>query len=180
MSFSSDKPLQSNQLPISLEIPDPDHPNFNDILSLSFKRISDSMNTKEGSLFPLEEIANFNNYFKYSNPATFEADVANFRSGYRVTFDLIALNLGAPIPIGVTILTLTATTQPPLINQILYPTRAYGGATIAGPIYIFVNDPQLYVRFDNTVPLAQNIIITNNTGFPITQFYWVMEFLKSD
>jgi len=178
MSFSSNIPLQSNQLPISINLPTPDHPDFSDILSLTIKRISDSMNKKEGSLFPLEETANFNQYFKYSDPVNFIADVVNFRGGYRVTFDLIALNAGVAIGAGVTTLTLTATTQPPLINQILYPTRAYGGATIAGPIYIFVNDPELYIRFDNTVPTAQTIIITNNTGSNVTQLYWVMEYLK--
>ncbi len=63
MSFSSNVPLQSNQLPISLDFPDPTHPDFLDTLSIAFKRISDAMNTKEGALYTLEEIANFNNYF---------------------------------------------------------------------------------------------------------------------
>lgn len=180
MSFSSDIPLQSNQLELSIDFPDVNTKDFQNLLSLSYKRITDSVNLKEGSLYTLQELANFQRWFKYSNPATFTIDPNNTRNGYRTTFDLVKLN-GGPIPGGVTNLTLTATTQPPLIptnNGLLIPTDGWGAATIVGPIYVFINDPQLYVRFNNTVPGAQVIQVTNNTGSPLTQCYWVFSYLK--
>jgi len=51
--------------------------------------------------------------------------------------------------------------------------------TIGGPIYIFLNDPQVYVRFNNTVPAAQTIDVVNNSGSPLTQAYWTIEYLKN-
>lgn len=174
MAFSSDIPLQSNQLSKSIDYPQASSSNFIDILTLDRKRIVDSLNTKEGALHLLQELATFQQYFSINS-----TDLQTNRNGYRATFDLVALNLGVPIPVGVTPLTLTATTQPTLIDGILFPVNGYGGATIAGPIYIFLNDPQVYVRFDNTVPLAQVIIVTNNSGSALTQAYWTMEYLKN-
>ncbi len=176
MSFSSDVPLQSNQLPISIEFPKVNK-EFDDILSLTYKRVADAVNKKEGSLYLLQELANFEQYFKYSSGTT--PDPNSTRSGYRVTFDLIKLNGGAPIGAGTTNLVLTATTTPPLINGILNPVHGFGGATISGPIYLFINDPDLYVRFDNTNPAAQVVSVVNNTGSNVTQAYWVMEYLKT-
>lgn len=93
MSFSSDKALQSNQLPISIQYPDPDDPNFVDVLSLDRKRISDSMNTKVGGLYQLQELASFKQIFT-------SADPQKLRNGYRFPFDLVSLNGGVPIPPG--------------------------------------------------------------------------------
>ena len=81
MSFSSNIPLQSNQVPISLDIPSPDHPEFLSILSLSFKKIIDSLNTKEGAYYLLQELANFNQFFIDGNPQ-------RYRNGYRRVFKL--------------------------------------------------------------------------------------------
>ena len=178
MAFSSDQPLQANQLPISIDFPSPTDKDFLDILSLTYKRIADSSSKKESSLYLLQELATFQAYFKYQVPATFTPNVGLYRNGYRVTFDLVQLNLGVPIPIGATNLTLTASTQPPLINGILVPVHGFGAGTIAGPIYVFFNGDDVNVRFDNTVPGAQVIRITNNSGSALTQAYFTMEFLK--
>jgi hypothetical protein len=174
MAFSSDIPLQSNQLSKSIDFPASDSKDFVDILTLDRKRIVDALNTKEGGLHILQETASFQQYFSLS-----PTNLQNNRNGYRVDFDLVALNLSVPIPIGVTTLTLTTMTQPPLINGILYPVHGYGGATIAGPMYVFLNDPQVYIRFNNTNPAAQTVIITNNSGSVLTQCYWTMEYLKN-
>lgn len=179
MSFSSDIPLQSNQLELSIDFPEASKPEFRDLLSLTYKRITDSVNFKEGGLYQLREEANFQRYFP--NPSNVTDNTFNLRSGYRTTFDLVYLN-GAPIPSGITTpITLTSSTQPTLIptnNGVLIPTDGWGAATIAGPKYFFINDPLLYVRFNNTVPGAQVIEITNNTGSPLTQCYWVFHYLK--
>lgn len=173
MSFSSDPPLQANQLSISIDFPPTDKDEFLEVLTLDRKRIVNAVNTKEGALYLIEEIASFQQYFGI-DPVNIQVT----RSGYRTTFDLVALN-GGPIGPGTTPITLTTTSQPPLIDDILYPVHGFGGATTAGPIYYFINDPDVYVRFDNTNPLVQVINITNNTGLPLTQAYWTFEYLKN-
>lgn len=176
MSFSSDKPSLANQLPISIDFPkNPDQ--LLETLQNSYKRTANAINTKEGSLYLLEELANFQQYFLYSDSATFTPDPNRIRNGYRTTFDLVGLN-GGPIPPGLTNLVLSAVTQPPLINGILIPTHGFGAGTIPGPIYVF-NGTDFNVRFDNTIPGAQVINITNNTGANLTQLYWTIEYLKN-
>ncbi len=167
MSYSSDRPLQSNQLPISIDFPKADDTNFNEVLSLSYKRLVDAVNYKEGGLYTLQEVASFQQYFSITE------NLSNNRNGYRVTYDLVDLN-GGPIGAGA-----TSIPADPIIVGILYPVHGFGAATIAGPIYIFLNDPQVYVRFNNTVPTAQTIDIVNNSGSPLTQAYWTIEYLKN-
>ncbi len=81
MGFSSDIPMQSNQLPLSIDYPAPDSPDFLDTLSLSYKRTVDSMNTKEGGLYFLQEQATFKRLFIQTDPQ-------NFRNIYRSVFVL--------------------------------------------------------------------------------------------
>lgn len=164
MSFSSDKPLQSNQLPISSDIPDVKSKDFSDTLSLLYKRIANSVNTKEGSLYLTEELATFKSFFINNNPQ-------KFRNGYRMTYDLVDLN-GGVIPAGVTTLSV-----PDTIEGLQEPIMGYGAGTIDGPIYVF-NGDDFNVRFDNTDEAEQNIIITNNTGSDLITLIWVFEYLK--
>lgn len=97
--------------------------------------------------------------------------------GFRMTYDLVAMN-GGPIPPGVTALpALTNITQPPNILGITNPLPSYGSGTIAGPIYVFTGT-DFNVTFNNTVPAAQVITVTNNTGANLTQCYWVFQFLR--
>lgn len=93
MSFSSDPSLLINQLPISVEFPSDDR--FIEVMSLLYKRMANAINTKEGSLFPLIEIGNFQQYYIQSSPNT-------FRNVYRKTFDMVNLNAG-PIAAGATV-----------------------------------------------------------------------------
>lgn len=170
MSFSSDPSLQSNQLPISFDIPtDPDQ--FRNFLSLHLKRITDSMNTKEGALYQLQEQSTFQLYYNTSSTNAFST-----RNTYRRVYDLVSLNGGIPIPPGATNIVLTGSD---LINGIFQPTRGYGAAIIAGPIYVFYPGTDGNVRFDNTVPGAQVIRITNNSGAAWTTATWVMEYTKN-
>ncbi len=62
MSFSSDPSLLANQLPISFESPR-DFDRFLEVFSLLYKRIANSVNSKEGGLFPLIETNAFMQYF---------------------------------------------------------------------------------------------------------------------
>lgn len=79
MSFSSNQPLQSNQLPISLDVPkEPDL--LHTFLTNFIRNISNIVNTKEGALYSRQELANFQQWFS-STPFT-------FNNGYRTCFEV--------------------------------------------------------------------------------------------
>ncbi len=92
MAFSSDQPLLSNQLSLSIDYPKPEEPDFLGTISLDRKRIVDAINTKEGALYLLQEIANFKQIFTPNKPFT-------NRNSYRFTYDVVQLN-GGNIPAG--------------------------------------------------------------------------------
>jgi hypothetical protein len=178
MTFSSDPALNTNQLPISLDV-NPDEKGFNSILLLYLRRIANAVNTKENGLFLLQETAPFEQWFQNGNPQ-------QNRNAYRITADLVALNLflnAAPtIGAGATSLTLTGPpgappfTQPQIIDGYLYPVQGFGGAVDTTGLSYFLNDPQVYVRFQAS---TNTIIITNNSGNDLTWCVWVEEYLKN-
>ena len=100
---SSDNPLNTNQLPISLDI-NPQERDFENILLLYLRRVANAVNTKESGLFLLQENASFEQWYQTTNPG-------QNRNGYRITADLVNLN-GGNIPTGTTSLVLTSSTQP--------------------------------------------------------------------
>lgn len=166
MTFSSDPSLNTNQLPISLDI-NPDEPGFHAILLLYIRRIANAVNTKESGLFLLQENASFEQWFGSSPQQN--------RNGYRTTFDLVALN-GAPIPAGVTNIVLTPTTQPPAINGYMFPVQGFGGALDSTGVSYFPSDPNVTITYTDS---TNTISITNNTGNNLTWAVWVMEYLKN-
>jgi hypothetical protein len=178
MTFSSDPALNTNQLPISLDV-NPDEKDFNSILLLYLRRIANAVNTKENGLFLLQETAPFEQWFQNGNPQ-------QNRNAYRVTLDLVALNLFlnsvSTIPVGTTPLALTGPpasppfTQPPIIIGYLYPVQGFGGAVDAGGLSYFLNDPDIYVRYQAS---TNTIIIQNNSGSALTWCVFVMEYLKN-
>lgn len=181
MTFSSDPSLNTNQLPISLDI-NPDEPNFSESLVLYLRRIASSVNTKQSGLFLLQENANFEQWFQTST-TTSSASTQN-RSAYRLTTDLVALNLlinAVPnIPVGTTNnLTLPATPTPGIPGRpvgYLYPVQGFGGALdTAGESY-FPSDPNVTISYNSS---TFTFTIINNTGNALTQLYWVMEYLKT-
>jgi hypothetical protein len=167
MSFSSDNALNTNQLPISLDV-NPEEKDFQNILLLYLRRIANAMNTKTSGLFLLQENANFQQWFQTANPQ-------QNRSAYRITSDLVALK-GGNIPTGATSLTLTSSTQPMIINGYLYPVQGFGGALDTSGLSYFLNDPQVYVRYQGS---TNTIIIQNNSGKALTWCVWVQEYLKN-
>jgi hypothetical protein len=166
MSFSSDPSLNTNQLPISLDV-NPKEKGFDDILLLYLRRIANSVNTKESGLYLLQETANFGQWYQIGNPQ-------ENRNAYRLTVDLVNLN-GGNIPIGTTSLILTSSTQPTAITGYLYPVQGFGGA-ISNGISYFLNDPSIYVRYNGS---TNTIIIQNNSGFVLTWAVWVQNYLKN-
>jgi hypothetical protein len=167
MTFSSNNPLNTNQLPISLDV-DPGDADFENILLLYLRRVANSVNTKESGLFLLQENASFEQWFQPANPQ-------QNRNGYRITADLVMLN-GGPIPPGITSFVLTSATQPQNINGYLYPVQGFGGAIDTIGLSYFLNDPQIFVRYNAS---TNTIGIANNTGNNLTWCVWVMEYLKN-
>jgi hypothetical protein len=164
MSFSSDIPLQSNQLSVSVEFPKPDDSAFLDTLSLTYKRIADAVNTKEGALYQPVETATFQKYFK-------PAETQNFRNVYRMT-----INFG-------TLPNTTSDTEPHNIDftENFRVTRIYGAATdpvnlLYIPLpYASASGADIELSLD-----ATNVIITtasNRTAF--TESTVVIEYTKS-
>jgi hypothetical protein len=172
MTISSNQPLNTNQLPVSLDV-NPQEANFESILLLYLRRVANAVNTKESGLRLLQETANFQQWYQIGNPQ-------QNRNGYLTTIDLVFLN-GGNIPTGSTSLVLAAptpgpATQPPAIVGYLYPVQGFGGAVDTTGLSYFLNDPSIYVRYQAS---TNTIIIQNNSGNALTWCVWVMEYLKN-
>jgi hypothetical protein len=146
----------------------PQENGFQDILLLYLRRVANAVNTKESGLFLLQENAAFEQWYQVANPQ-------QNRNAYRITADLVLLN-GGNIPVGSTSLVLSTTTQPMLINGYLYPVQGFGGANDTAGLSYFLNDPSIYVRYNNS---TNTIIIQNNSGNALTWCVWVFEYLKN-
>ena len=167
MTISSNQPLNTNQLPVSLDV-NPEEKGYQSILQLYLRRIANAVNTKESGLFLLQENANFEQWYQVGNPQ-------QNRNAYRITADLVILN-GGNIPAGTTNLVLSSSTQPQNITGYLYPVQGFGGAVDTGGLSYFLNDPSIYVRYQAS---TNTIIIQNNSGNALTWCVWVMEYLKN-
>lgn len=170
MSSSSNNPLISNQLPISLDV-NPEEKGFQSTLILYLRRIANAVNTKESGQFLIQEIANFEQWFQ----PFVDGVPLQTRSGYRLTFDLVALK-GGNIPTGTTSLTLTTSTQPPAIIGYLYPVHSSGGALDTTGVSYFPSDPNVEITYTNS---TNTITIINNTGNALTWCVWEMNYLKN-
>lgn len=166
----------ANYLPTEFDLPK-DNDQFYDFISKRERLTANIVNVKESSQYERRELLTAQQWLSSVNNGAIKTNY-----GYRLTFDLVSLN-GGNIPNGVTTLNLPtnpAVNTPVVItytNSII-PLHGFGAATIGTTLY-FVNDPQIYVRFTNTSPTVQSVVITNTTGLAITQFYWVMEYLKT-
>ncbi len=166
MTFSSDPSLNTNQLPISLDVK-PDEPEYQSILLLYLRRIANAVNTKESGLFLLQETANFEQWFG-STPQ-------QNRNAYRLTVDLVALNAGN-IPNGTTTLTLTTATQPTAPIGYLYPVSGFGGALDTAGNSYFPSDPNVTISYKSS---TKTFTIINNTGNALTWCVFVLQYLKN-
>jgi len=184
MSFSSDQPLVTNQLPISLELPTQDSKMLADALSLLLKRYADSINSKEGSLYLLQELSNFQLWFTptvAADPQTYPGGEASFRNGYRSTFDMTATAAGGPIAAGAT----RSVAHNLDVTTIVATTRVYGGfkqdQAAPGPYF----GP---IPYASTVAINQNIevymdatnvnVIVGAGQFQLDQCYIVWEYIR--
>jgi hypothetical protein len=102
-----------------------------------------------------------------------------------LTIDLIFLNdqinSVTTIPTGTTELILTFDTSIPPGTQpyppigYLYPVEGFGGAIDTNGLSYFLNDPDIYVRYNGS---TNTIIIQNNSGSALTWCIWVQNYLK--
>lgn len=157
MSFSSDAPMQSNQLASDV-IFDINKKEFNDVLNLQYRRIVDSVNSKEGAFYLLKEIANFKQIYTLDNPQ-------RNRNSYRTTLDIIDLNGGVIAPAG------TATVAHG-ISSVTDSVLIYCSCkNSAGQLFTLVY-PDAYIT-------ATDAVVTNISASDITQAMFVAEYTKN-
>ena len=168
MSFSSDNSMLANQIPISQEIPDPKSPDFANIMSLFLKRMSDSINTKEGGLYFRQEQATFQRYF--SNDTTTGVNSAfTTRNVYRIVIKITSVAAGAPPSVF-----------PHGVSGIVACTHIYGSCVTDLPDfrpmpYASVGGGNIDIRVDNT-----SLYVLVGAGSPnIVSGTVVIEYLKN-
>lgn len=178
MTISTIGPIntQSSFLPPEQDFPE-DNKLLREILANRERLTADILNVKEIAQYEKREVITGQQWF--SSPVS-GAIKTNY--GYRLTFDLVALNGGNIADGGLTTIALQAdptVATPTFIKYAngLIPLDGYGAAT-NGTTYYFINDPNLYVRFVNISTTNQSVLVTNTTGGPLTQCYWVFEYLK--
>lgn len=156
MSFSSDQSLLSNQLSTNVEF-DVSKPEFNDILNLSYRRIVDVTNTKEGAFYLLREIANFKQIFTVSNPQ-------QNRNSYRTTINMVVSP--AVIAPGATL------AVPHGISNLFDSVLIYCSCKNSGGELFTLVYPEAWID-------ATNAYVTNISGSNITQAMFVAEYTKN-
>jgi len=151
---------------------------FREILSERERLTATIINIKENAQYEKLELLSGQQWF---TSQVDNAIISNYV--YRLTFDLVALNSGIPIPVGVTILDLVVLApngQPTPINiaTAIQPVHGFGAAN-NGTNFYFINDPLVFIRTNVWSNASQQIIITNNSGAPLTQAVWVFEYMKT-
>lgn len=172
MTFSPQNSL-SPFLSEELTYPDDDR-TFREILSKRQRSIANIVNIKENAQYEKVELLTAQRWFTQY----FEGAILSSYT-FRITCDLVQMN-GAPIPTGVTTITLSTTTIPAAINipTAIQPTDAFGASNNATNFF-FLNDPSVYVNTNVWTNASQQIIITNNSGSTLTQCVWGFNYIKT-
>lgn len=178
MTLSTIGPIntQNSYLPPEQDYPEDDKL-FREILSERERMTAEIVNIKEIAQYEKQELITAQQWF--TSTVSGQA-ISNY--GFRLTFDLVTLNGGSIAnggPTTIAVPTDPAINTPTVIQYTngLIPLHGFGAAT-GGTTCYFINDPNLYVRYVNTSPTVQAIVITNTTGVALTQCYWVFEYLK--
>lgn len=164
--FSSDQPLITNALPISVEFPR-DQEEFTNTISLLYKRIANAVNGKESALYLLQELATFKLYFTSNDPL-------KLINVYRKTFDMVNLN-GGSIAAGTTV------SFPHGINSIVACTLIFGTATTSDIPVRYVPLPYVsQVAAENIqIYLTPTHVVLVNGNSILTQAYITAEYVKN-
>lgn len=164
MSFSSDPALFANQLPISVDFTRNDLNKLIEEITLLYKRIASSVNTKEGALYNLIEGATFQQYYIQGN-------TQQFNPVYRKVIDFGALPNSATKSVAHGIAFASTYTM----------THVYGAAS--DPIgLIYLPLPYASTVLNNNIELyvdATNVNITTATNdSAYTRCSVVLEYTK--
>jgi hypothetical protein len=157
MAFSSDQPLVSNQLPISIDFPR-DQDQFLVEITETYKRIANVMNTKVGGLYNPTELGTFK---QLAGSTTAMAT----RNVYRKTLDLVNItggNIGAAAVVVV----------PHGISSITNTMIIYASCTSTTPTFFTVVYPYVYLD-------SVNVNFTNPLGVALTQCQVICEYTKN-
>lgn len=173
MSSTVEQSLLINQLPISIEVPE-DPKQLREMLSLLFRRITDAVNKKEGSLYYPQELGNFQSYFTINTPYT-------FRNVYRMVVNFGALPNAATKSVAHGI----AGIHPTAGNSTFSFTRIYATASNqSSGSELFIPIPWASASGTDNIQItvdATNVNITttsNKTAFTIC--YVVLEYVKTN
>lgn len=151
-------PTLVNQLPLSIDFPR-DQDKFLEVITLIYKRIANSVNTRTGGLHSLQELYNSNQFFINGNPN-------NFRNVYRKVFDVVNLN-GGNIAGG------AAVSFPHNIVGLKFATLIYASCTS-------VTSQFFTVVYPNATMDATNINFINPLGgTALSSVFFIAEYLKT-
>lgn len=158
MGFSSDPAGVSNQVERTVQLPDIAEPGlFRDRLEDMLQKNANTINSKTGGLYTLNEILSFQQRYTTTDPQ-------KFQSAYRKSFDLVNLN-GGNIAGGATV------NFPHGISNLGDPVMIYASVrTTTGKRFTVVYNN---VSLDNT-----NINFTNPDANPAQAVMAVCEYLK--
>jgi hypothetical protein len=163
MAFSSDNALQSNQLASDVQF-DKEKEEFNSVLNIQYRRIVDSVNSKEGAFYLLQELANFKQIFTSNNPQ-------RNRNSYRTTIDMIQQN-GGNIGAGITVIV------PYNFSSVKDSVLIYCSCTdITGKLFTLTGTG-VYI-ISGPTPGTGVAVFTNTTANTITQAMFVAEYTKN-
>ena len=145
MAFSSDQPMVSNQLQISMDYPE-NPEDLRTALTDSYKKIANVMNTKVGGLYNPTEVAT---YKLLAAPSPLQPN----RNVYRKTLDLVTLN-GGNIGAGAVV------AFPHGISSVTNTLIIYASCTSTSSVFFTVVYPNVFldatlVHFTN--PLAATL-----------------------
>jgi len=164
MSFSSDLSQNYNLLPISVDFPE-DQQVFLNELSLLYKRIANSVNSKEAALYSLQEVATGQRIFKAADPLS-------YRNVYRMTINFGSLPNSA---------TKTAAHGITFTDQFMI-TRLYGAASNpTGNNYLslpFATPTALNQNISLSLDITNVIITTGIDYSAYTKTIVVVEYVK--
>ena len=162
MSFSNDQPLVANQFS-DFDIPD-NFDDFSEIFEREYKRVIDAVNTKEGGLYLLQELATFEQYFTPNDPQ-------QNRNIYRKVIDFGSLPNTSSKSVAHNI----------AFNSNTRMTRLYGAASDSTGVQFIplpFASPTLAESVSLSVTGTQVIITTGSDRTNFTSSTIVMEYSK--
>ena len=171
----------SSYLPPDISLPE-DGRLSSELYSKRERLIANLLNIKENAQYEKDELLSGQQWFTSQTSGVLESNYV-----YRISFDLTRFNApftpSVPVPVGLTVFTLNAdptVTQPISINipTNIFPVHGFGAAS-NGTNFYFINDPLLFIRTNIWTNALQQVIVTNNTGAPLTWCVWVMEYIKT-